>query len=446
MAPPVDPYRTLGLGRDATLDQVKRAYRRLAKANHPDTAGEAAVPRFLAIKAAYEAIAGPDATDPTRGRNAAPPRRAWDADPGRADATRRAYGSRARGPRPGARPGPRPASDPGSEPGASPPPPPPGADGPERPPNLATLGSTTYDGTEGQPFEPDWGGASWYGTTSGTYWTLNPKEYADPRKHGPEYQARARRARRSDVNAADGPAPEAVAQSTESQEVDAQDAEPATAEAAAGPASSAEASRAAAAAADAADDADAAADADGDVPPPAADPTHTTASWWDATAGAAADPAVLSDDAGSDVAPASDDLRERFLDSGRHGVVGRVGFAILGWAPVAIGISALAGQLTGCARAGASCSAADAPIASFAQIAILAILLLVPLLGRLAAMAALVVLAVAIPGSLAVSALGAEAATGPLRVAFAITLVAAWLGGLALAGVRESRRPVRPVS
>jgi hypothetical protein len=31
---------------------------------------------------------------------------------------------------------------------------------------------------------------SWYGTTSGTYWTLNPKEYADPRKHGPEYQAR----------------------------------------------------------------------------------------------------------------------------------------------------------------------------------------------------------------------------------------------------------------
>jgi molecular chaperone DnaJ len=49
MAPPADPYRILGLGRDASLDQVKRAYRRLAKANHPDTAGEAAVPRFLAI-------------------------------------------------------------------------------------------------------------------------------------------------------------------------------------------------------------------------------------------------------------------------------------------------------------------------------------------------------------------------------------------------------------
>ena len=58
----------------------------------------------------------------------------------------------------------------------------------------ATLGSTSYDGADASQFEPDWGGASWYGTTSGTYWTINPKEYADPRKHGPEYQARARRA------------------------------------------------------------------------------------------------------------------------------------------------------------------------------------------------------------------------------------------------------------
>ena len=31
------------------------------------------------------------------------------------------------------------------------------------------------------------------GPASGTYWTLNPKEYADPRKHGPEYLARSRR-------------------------------------------------------------------------------------------------------------------------------------------------------------------------------------------------------------------------------------------------------------
>jgi hypothetical protein len=41
--------------------------------------------------------------------------------------------------------------------------------------------------------EPEWDGASWYGPTSGTYWTINPREYADPRKHGPEYLARTRR-------------------------------------------------------------------------------------------------------------------------------------------------------------------------------------------------------------------------------------------------------------
>ena len=30
-----------------------------------------------------------------------------------------------------------------------------------------------------------WSGASWYGPTSGEYWIVNPREYADPRKHGP---------------------------------------------------------------------------------------------------------------------------------------------------------------------------------------------------------------------------------------------------------------------
>src|SRR5207244_10496286 len=65
--------------------------------------------------------------------------------------------------------------------------------GARRPRGKATLGSTSYDDANAGPFEPDWSGASWYGTTSGTYWTINPKEYADPRKHGPEYQARGRR-------------------------------------------------------------------------------------------------------------------------------------------------------------------------------------------------------------------------------------------------------------
>ncbi len=63
-----------------------------------------------------------------------------------------------------------------------------------RAPRKATPGSTTYDEAAETPLDPPWDGGAWYGPTSGTYWTINPREYADPRKHGPEYLARARRA------------------------------------------------------------------------------------------------------------------------------------------------------------------------------------------------------------------------------------------------------------
>lgn len=185
MAFGTDPYRTLGLARGASLDEVKRAYRRLAKANHPDAVGAGALSRFLAIQAAYEqlAVASKGHGAKARGPAASTPRPS-EADPEWADATRRAYGGRPRGRR-------RPSSE-----EAGPPRTPGGPAGSEAsgPRGKATLGSTSYDGADAGPFEPDWGGASWYGTTSGTYWTINPKEYADPRKHGPEYQARARRA------------------------------------------------------------------------------------------------------------------------------------------------------------------------------------------------------------------------------------------------------------
>jgi len=230
MAIDPDPYRTLGLARGASIDEIKRAYRRLAKIHHPDAAGEKNVPRFLAIQAAYEQLAGgADGRGPARGP--ATPRKAWEADPERGDATRRAYGGRARWSPPGStaaggpssggaaaggagstgtgsrsKAGPRPRPGPtrsgrrgmggagagtagaaggtrgeagagagsagaggatagsGTDAGAAGTPPrSPGS----RKRNKATLGSTSYDGVDG-PFEPDWRGASWYGTTSGT--------------------------------------------------------------------------------------------------------------------------------------------------------------------------------------------------------------------------------------------------------------------------------------
>jgi len=66
----IDPYRTLGLEPGASPAEIKRAYRRLAKAFHPDSAGEAALPRFLAIHEAYDRLT----TGRRAARGGAPPR------------------------------------------------------------------------------------------------------------------------------------------------------------------------------------------------------------------------------------------------------------------------------------------------------------------------------------------------------------------------------------
>src|SRR4051812_29417557 len=72
MATPGDPFRTLGVPPGASLNEIKSAYRRLAKQYHPDTAGERALPRFLAIQAAYERLVDgegrlrPPSGDPSR--------------------------------------------------------------------------------------------------------------------------------------------------------------------------------------------------------------------------------------------------------------------------------------------------------------------------------------------------------------------------------------------
>ncbi len=218
MTPASDPYRTLGLDPGATSAEIKRAYRRLAKAYHPDSAGERALPRFLAIQAAYERLtsgqpgtrsggadggsrrtspAGPAvaSTEPAveRRRRAGPsdPRRLPETQHPGGGALRACRGRDRRQRRSGQRlglqywpAGAGAAGGPGSpRPGRS----------SRRGRPKATIGSTSYDGTESEPFEPGWSGAGWYGAASGTYWTINPKEYADPRKHGPEYLARARR-------------------------------------------------------------------------------------------------------------------------------------------------------------------------------------------------------------------------------------------------------------
>ncbi len=254
-----DPHRVLGLVPGASPGEIRAAYRRLAKLYHPDAAGERALPRFLAIQAAYEQLVDGEGrlrTGGPAGRGRAADGDAWRANPVRSRASRDAWraqrasggsgGSgatprggaagrgatgRAGGPRgtgPSARGGGAEPSQGDGSPGGtsdrgaggdaagarrgaasnrgasggaagSRPGPAPGGRrrdaGDPRHRRTARPGSTTYDEAT-LPLDPDWDGGAWYGPTSGTYWTLNPREYADPRKHGPEYQARARRASR----------------------------------------------------------------------------------------------------------------------------------------------------------------------------------------------------------------------------------------------------------
>jgi curved DNA-binding protein CbpA len=58
----VNPYEVLGVGRDASAAEIRTAYRRLAKRNHPDLnrGGAAATRRFQEIGEAYATLSNPE--------------------------------------------------------------------------------------------------------------------------------------------------------------------------------------------------------------------------------------------------------------------------------------------------------------------------------------------------------------------------------------------------
>jgi hypothetical protein len=52
-------YDVLGIRDDATLDEIKKAYRKLAAKTHPDRNGEDMTPLFRSVQEAYETLSNP---------------------------------------------------------------------------------------------------------------------------------------------------------------------------------------------------------------------------------------------------------------------------------------------------------------------------------------------------------------------------------------------------
>jgi hypothetical protein len=200
-------------------------------------------------------------------------------------------------------------------------------------------------------------------------------------------------------------------------------------------------------------------------------PTHTTSSWWEATAG---DPTTTATGAaGSASAPprarpspayepgpppvhdyAAADLStdavfasiRRWLDDDHPTGVARIGRAVIGWAPVALGAGWLAGEVSGCCRFAATCPPMVDPLTWVVQLAALLVLILFPRLARISTVGTIAILGTVFPASLLLFATGDPEGMAFGRSLLGGLIIVAWLVGLGYGSVREVRRLARPVS
>jgi hypothetical protein len=136
-----------------------------------------------------------------------------------------------------------------------------------------------------------------------------------------------------------------------------------------------------------------------------------------------------------------------WLDDDHPPAAGRIGRAVAGWAPLAIGTGWLLGEISGCGRFAATCDPSIAPVTWSLQLALLALLVLVSPLARVATIAGIATLVTIFPASILLFATGGEPASmAAARSILGGLIVGAWVIGLAYAIAREVRRRTRPVS
>jgi hypothetical protein len=292
------------------------------------------------------------------------------------------------------------------------------------------MGSTSYDEAR-DAADPRWAGASWYGPTTGEYWIVNPREYADPRKHGPGYSSRVR----------SGPTP-VEPSSSEDEETPAFGSEPANSETATRATDWDQAPRPA---------------GDESGPPTSGRSTEDGAPLGPGvrsqprTAGgarraampprSALPPSAAVPPSATAVPPPSVpwgfDI-DGLLRGGTTDPLRRLGLVLLAWAPIGIAAAGLIGDATGCATYSTTCDGTDPFLPWVAQLLILGIVLAVPPLARVFAAGAIAVLAGLIPATaLVIAAGGARSSLAGSVLGGALAI--AWLLGVAWATWRMLR-------
>jgi hypothetical protein len=257
------------------------------------------------------------------------------------------------------------------------------------------MGSTSYDEAR-DTADPRWAGASWYGPTSGEYWIVNPREYADPRKHGPGYSSRVRSG--GEVHAPDAAEPESHREARPEARPDA------------GPAAGPEAGRKAAMPADA--------------QPETAGPSVATSSRERSMPPKATVPGAGSSPLGFDL--------DALLRTGTADPLRRIGLVLLAWAPIGIATAGVIGDVTGCATYSTACDGTDPFLPWVAQAVIIGVLLVVAPLARVLAAGAIATVVGLVPATALVIAAGGARSTLAGSV-LGGTLALAWLAGVAWA-------------